>query len=112
MSFTCPDCKTKMEGMNCAHTLCRAMGWKNKPGCVSLCKCKYPVRAKEVRDKIFKVEYSFLDNNTSATSNAFIYCETSGGQGHVYYGTYTSCVKGNGLSASGMSSCSIFDRYG
>jgi len=39
------------------------MGWKSKSGCVSMCKCKYPVRAKEVRDKIFT---NYIDNDTNS----------------------------------------------
>lgn len=110
---TCPDCKTSIEGSSCAHTLSRAEGWKNKPNCVSMCKCKYPVRAKEVRDHIFS---NFIDSDQKASANAYIYCETKGdqhhaSQGHVYYGTFSSCVKGNGLAASGMSSIGVFNRY-
>lgn len=74
-----------------------------------MCKCKYPVRAKEVRDKIFT---NYIDNDTNSNQSAFIYCETDNGQGHVYYGTYSNCETGNGLSASGMSSCKVFYRYG
>jgi len=52
-----------------------------------------------------------IDCDEEATENAYIYCENNQGQGHVYYGTYDECVIGNGLAASGMSSCKIFERY-
>lgn len=54
MSFNCLDCKTAIPGTNCAYTLSREMGWKHKHGCYAHCHCGYPVRAKEVRDNIFK----------------------------------------------------------
>lgn len=109
MSFECHDCSTSIPGSNCAYELSYAMGWKKKAGCYAHCKCGYPVRAKEVRDNIFPGK---LNSDKNATTNAYIYCETSSGGGHVYYGTYNTCVKGNGLSASRMSSCSVFNRYG
>lgn len=51
--FDCPDCGEWIKGTNCAHTLSRAEGWKNIKGCEFMCKCKYPVRAKEVKDRIY-----------------------------------------------------------
>ena len=73
-----------------------------------MCSCKYPVRAKELRDNVFT---GYLDDSRTATGNAYIYCETSSGGGHVYYGTFSSCVRGNGLAAKDMSSCAVFRRY-
>lgn len=73
-----------------------------------MCRCGYPVRAKEVRKNVFTRP---LPPDTSAGTDAFIYAETEGGQGHVYYGTYSSCTRGNGLAASMMSSVRIFERY-
>ncbi|CAB9509836.1 expressed unknown protein [Seminavis robusta] len=107
-SFVCPDCGTEIPGTNCAHALSRAYGWRDKKGCVYMCRCKYPVRAKELRQHVYRGR---IDNNRSASGNAFVYCETNGGGGHVYYGTFNKCVKGNGLAASGMTSVSVFERY-
>jgi len=108
MSFNCPDCDTTIPGTNCALALSRKMGWKHKAGCYSHCPCGYPVRAKEVRSNIFT---GLIDNNRQATDNAFIYCETENGGGHVYYGTFNKCETGNGKSASNISSCAKFERY-
>jgi len=30
----------------------------------------------------------------------------------VYYGTFSSCTKGNGLTAAAMSRAKVFERYG
>jgi hypothetical protein len=35
-------------------------------------------------------------------SQGYIYCEDNSGQGHVYYGTYSKCVDGNGYTAKEM----------
>ena len=112
-SFECPDCHTKISGTNCAHELSRQIEWKNKPNCVTMCPCRYPVRAKELRDHVFT---GFLDDNREATDNAYIYCaiKVEGSDhenGHVYYGTFENCVQGNGRSASKMSACHVFKRY-
>ena len=73
------------------------MNWRKVPGCVSMCKCGYPVRAKEVRDNIFKKVVA------EDGKPHYIYCErSSDGQGHVYYGTRDQCLKGNGLAFSGF----------
>ncbi|EFA74605.1 NADH dehydrogenase [Heterostelium album PN500] len=96
MSFNCPDCNTSVPGSNCAFSLSRSKGWKNKSGCESYCKCGYPIKAKQLRTNVFS---SFLNNDRAANSDAYIYCETSGGQSHVYYGTFNSCSIGNGLPA-------------
>ena len=98
MSFTCDDCETTITGSDCAHSLSAYEGWKNVSGCVSMCPCKYPVRAKEIREHVFS---GFIDNDKKASENAYIYCEWACG-GHVYYGTYGTCVNGNGTSAEGM----------
>jgi len=108
-SFVCDICNTTIPGSNCAYTLSRACDWKNISGCYAACRCGYPVRAKEVREHIFKGHPK--DNNKEATTNTYIYCETDNGQGHVYYGTYNNCVKGNGHTASNMSSVALFERY-
>ena len=108
MSFKCGDCPTTIPGTNCAHALSKAEGWRKKPGCYYHCECGYPVRAKEVRDHIFK---GYIDDDKKAAANAYIYCESNGG-GHVYYGTFNSCVRGNGLAASGLQNCTVFHRYG
>lgn len=108
-SFPCHDCKASIPGTDCAYELSYQEGWKKKSGCTPYCRCGYPIRAKEIRSNLFT---SYLNNDRKATSNAYIYCETDGGQGHVYYGTFNNCVKGNGLAASGMSSVKVFERYG
>ncbi len=107
-SFKCLDCGVEIPGTNCAYTLSRAMGWRMNNGCYYHCTCGYPVRSKEIRDNIFNNE---LSSDKNSSDNAFIYCETDSGGGHVYYGTFYCCVIGNGLSASGMSSCNIFRRF-
>ena len=107
-SFNCLDCATSIPGSNCAYTLSRSFGWKKKPGCYYHCHCGYPVRAKEIRNNVFT---SYIDDDKKTSSNACIYCENNSGQGHVYYGTFDSCSTGNGLSASGMSSVKVFERY-
>lgn len=108
MSFTCPDCNTTIPGSNCAHTLSRLSGWRDKPNCTYMCPCKYPVRAKEVRLYIFTGK---IESDKTTNDKAYIYCETDSGQGHVYYGTYNVCVTGNGTAAVGLSSCKVFERY-
>ncbi len=108
MSFKCKDCGTEIPGSNCAYELSRQEGWKKKAGCYYHCECGYPVRAKEIRSNIFS---GYIDDDKTSKTNAYIYCETNSGQAHVYYGTYNNCVRGNGLSGSGMSSCNVFERY-
>jgi hypothetical protein len=107
MSFKCLVCGKEISGSNCAYTLAYKKGWKKIPGCYYDCKCGFPVRAKEIRNSVYN---KFLDNDRKG-SEAYIYCETENGQGHVYYGTFDSCIIGNGLAASGMSSCKVFERY-
>ena len=97
-SFNCPDCGTSIPGTNCALELSRQRGWRNVSGCYAHCKCGYPVRTKELRVN----KFSYIDSNEKSTSNAFIYCENSRGQGHVYYGTFDTCVNGNGYTAKAM----------
>ncbi|KAJ9469984.1 hypothetical protein DIPPA_35953 [Diplonema papillatum] len=111
MSFVCPDCSTTIPGTNCAHSLSRAEGWKGVAGCVSMCSCKYPVRAKEVRGRIFG---GATDADQASTANRWIYCEDPSGGGHVYFGTYSRCVRGNGYTAALMDangSLKVFSRY-
>ena len=106
MSFKCSKCNTTIQGTNCAHQLSMDMGWKNIPGCQAMCHCGYPVRAKEVRDHIFK---NYIDSNKGSTVVANIYC-AKGNQGHVYRGTYSSCEAGNGYTAEAMNA-DEFRRY-
>ena len=62
--FECKDCGTDIPGTkNCAHELSRLNNWRNKPGCYSHCKCGYPVRAKEVRNNIYKNK---IDNDKNS----------------------------------------------
>ena len=61
------------------------------------CKCGYPIRTKEIRSNLYS---GFINNDKNSTKNAYIYYETNNGKGHVYYGTYNKCVKGNDLTAS------------
>lgn len=103
----CPDCGTTFAGMDCAFTLSRESGWRNKPGCVAMCTCGYPVRAKELCAFVFK---SLMDSDKRATDPAYIYCE-KGGQGHVYYGTYRECIRGNGYTAANMEPLTMFLRH-
>lgn len=106
MSFDCLDCGETINGTNCAYMLSYNMGWKKKPRCLAMCKCGYPVRAKELRDNVFK---DFLDEDKFSIVDAFIYCEKAGG-GHVYYGTYKKCTSGNGYTAEAMNA-PTFRRY-
>ena len=106
MSFSCKDCGREIPGTDCAYTLSRIMGWKHRPGCYAHCPCGYPIRAKEVKNNIFA---DYLDSDKNSSINAYIYCENNGG--HVYYGTYDECVRGNGYTASNMSPCQKFERY-
>ena len=97
-SFKCHDCKTEIPGTNCAYQLSYEMGWKAITGCAWYCKCKYPIRAKELRDN----KFSFIDGDKKSTKSAYIYCENPSGQGHVYFGTFDTCDKGNGYTAKQM----------
>jgi hypothetical protein len=62
-----------------------------------------------VRTHVFT---NHLDSDRDAKDDAFIYCETDNDRGHVYYGTFKTCTKGNGKTASGMSNVKTFERYG
>ena len=105
-NFDCTDCGTNIPGTNCAYTLSRSNNWKKVPGCYYHCHCGYPVRAKEVRDNIYG---SKIDGDRNSNENAYIYCEKNGG-GHIYYGTYNTCVQGNGYTAQSMNP-DVFSRY-
>jgi hypothetical protein len=95
-NYVCPVCHEDIKNPNsCAHQLSQAFGWKKIPGCVAMCKCGYPVLANEVRSIIFS---GSTDTDKKAEDFKFIYCR-SGGQGHVYYGSYMICAKGNGYTA-------------
>ena len=64
--------------------------------------------------KIFALAllFSQIDSDKSSTTYAFIYCQNSGN--HVYYGTYSTCVTGNGYTAEQMNNnekLTIFNRY-
>ena len=108
MGFSCPDCGTHMEGSDCAHSLSRQKGLRKKAGCTALCQCGYPVNAKQVRKNLFSGLVT-KDKNSSACG--YVYCETGGGEGHVYYGTFKNCQAGNNLPAGGLSTCSVFEVY-
>ena len=69
-----------------------------------MCPCGYPVRAKEVRDNIYG---SKIDEDRNSNENAYIYCQ-KGNQGHVYYGTYSKHVEGNGRTAQMWGGVDIF----
>jgi hypothetical protein len=113
MSFECDTCHTIIPGSNCAYLLCKIKGWTKKefPECYAHCKCGYPVRAKEVRNYIFQKKFPSKSTDRSNTTPGYVYCETRNGAGHVYYGTFNKCIEGNGLAASGMSSCDLFEKY-
>ena len=51
-------------------------------------------------DRIFST--NGIDCNKDCIVNAFIYCENDNEQGHVYYGTYSVCVRGNGYTTKVM----------
>jgi hypothetical protein len=111
-SFACVDCGTVIPGTNCAYTLGRLKGWKNLKNCYSHCKCGYPVRAKEVRSYIvsnFTNLKKITDKNDS--KSGYVYCENNQGNGHVYYGNYSTCSVGNGFTASQMSSVAVYEKY-
>ena len=108
MSFSCHKCNSKITGTNCAYELSFRFGVKAKVVSHSWCKCRYPIRAKEVRDYYYD---GYLDDDEDDTENKFIYWETSKGTGHVYFGTYSKCKIGNNLPASKLSSCVKFHRY-
>ena len=97
-SFKCPDCETTIPGTNCTFELCREKALWDIRGCYYHCRCKYPVRAKEIRYNLF----SLFDEPKDDSEYAYIYCENSKGQGHVYYGTYDHCHIGNGYTAKQM----------
>ena len=110
--FNCELCKVEIEGTNCAYKLSRAFGWKAEGKCGYYCKCRTPIRAFDVRHYFFGAK---IDSNKSATDHAFIFCQV-GNQGHVYYGTYSHCERGNGLTAMKMDGqygnrLSVFDRH-
>ena len=85
----CPTCNGSIPGKNdCALTLSVEMGWKNKTGCTTACNCKYPIRAKDVRNNIFTEqveEFSKAPSKLETTlaaqkaDNAYIYCENEKG---------------------------------
>ena len=111
--FLCSKCNIVMSGVNSAHSLSLEEGWKDKPGCAYKCKCKYPVRAEEIRKNVFE---TCIGYNKDSIVNAYIYCEDQKNQAHVYYGTYSKCVRGNGYTAKQMARRSrkglkTFERY-
>lgn len=110
-NFSCPDCKTNINGTNCSFSLCRDSGIKNIQGCYAGCQCGYPVRAKELRNNYFKKNFSKCSKDKSDNQVGYVYCENNNGQGHVYYGSFNDCRRGNGLAAQGMSSVALFEVY-
>jgi hypothetical protein len=95
-------------GYKLPFALSRAKQWRHKEGWYAHCPGGYPVRSRDLRDRVFN---GFINNDHEAREDAYIYCETEVGGGHVYFGTFETCVVGNGLPASKMSSCAIFNRY-
>jgi len=71
------------------------------------CKCKYPIRAKDVRKYIFRDKRPISDKTSKV--DAFIYCEVKGG-GHVYKGTYDTCIQGNNTTAKDINA-DYFEQY-
>ena len=70
----------------------------------------YFVKGKKIL--ILLLFFPQIDSDKSSTAHAFIYCQNSGN--HVYYGTYSTCVKGNGYTAERMNNnekLTIFNRY-
>uniref|UniRef100_A0A914CE84 Uncharacterized protein n=1 Tax=Acrobeloides nanus TaxID=290746 RepID=A0A914CE84_9BILA len=63
----------------------------NPRGCYC-CTAGRPIRAKEVRDHIFKP--NFTEHSTYPGSYCYIYCENRNGLGHVYYGSKSYCYAG------------------
>ena len=108
MSFDCPVCGSQITGTDCAFTLSRICGVKALQNSHSWCTCRWVIRAKEVRDHYFS---GYINDDQNATAYAYIYCETIGGEGHVYYGNFDTCSKGNGTTASNMSSIGAYKRY-
>lgn len=107
-SFKCLDCGAEITGTNCAYSLSRKYQIK---GPINekhhWCKCRYPIRAKELRKFYFKD----LVTNFDKDENYFIYCENLNGNGHVYFGTEDKCVEGNGYTASKMKPLKTIERY-
>jgi hypothetical protein len=64
---------------------------KNPSGCYC-CEKGRPLRAKEMRDVFIAMGKTKTFN--APNGNCFIYCESDGHQGHVYYGTKTDAVAG------------------
>ena len=57
---------------------------------------------------------SQIDSDKSSDINALIYCQNWGTGYHVYYGTYNTCIQGNGYTAEQMESnegLRHFNRY-
>uniref|UniRef100_A0A914EP22 Uncharacterized protein n=1 Tax=Acrobeloides nanus TaxID=290746 RepID=A0A914EP22_9BILA len=87
----------KPEDNNCAHYLTNWMILNgnmsaNPPGCYC-CSSGRPIRAKEVRDYIFKPK--FTEHTTYPGSYCYVYCENrNNGRGHVYYGSKSHCAAG------------------
>ena len=53
-----------------------------------------------------------IDSDKKSKVNAYIFCRNS--DDHVYYGTYDTCVRGNGYTAKAMDSnetLCVFNRY-
>jgi hypothetical protein len=89
------------------------MGWKSNNKAIGWwCKCKYPIRAKELRDYVFT---NYVDSDKTSDKDVFIYCQAGNG-GHVYYGTYDRCTIGNNFTAKMWEqeigrSIDVFSRY-
>ena len=109
-SFKCKDCGIEIPGTNCAHELSLQFKWIKKPGCEGYCPCFYPIKTIQLREHVFT---DYIDGDKTATTNAFIFCESKGGR-HVYYGTYSHCEIGNNYTAEQMESknpLTTYERY-
>ena len=87
---------------NCAHFLSNWMinnsVLSKNPAGAYCCKSGRPIRAKEMR-KVFTntMGLSKSFNPPKNGGNCYIYCEDNKThQGHVYYGTKSSCAAGTG----------------
>ena len=84
---------------NCAHYLSNWMINNNalskNPAGTYCCKEGRPIRAKEMR-KVF-VNLGLTKSFNAPSQSCYIYCENNKThQGHVYYGTKSSCNAGTG----------------
>ena len=109
-TFKCKTCSADIDGTNCAYMLSYLSKVKANKASHSWCKCGWIIRAKETKDYYFS---GYIDDDKNSNVNAYIYCAIivdSKERGHVYYGTYDTCVTGNNYTAKQMGA-TIFLRY-